>query len=100
GATSCSPTTWPSCTGSAPRSGPGQDDRRRIMKVGIALNMLQKPGLSDAAVFAEHMALGALAEPLGFDSLFALEHHFTGYAMSPSPTQLLSYYAGRTKRIM
>src|SRR5437870_3660231 len=61
--------------------------------------MLQKPGLSDAAVFAEHMALGDLAEPLGFDSLFALEHHFTGYAMSPSPTQLLSYYAGRTKRI-
>src|SRR6187401_289255 len=45
------------------------------------------------------MALGDLAEPLGFDSLFALEHHFTGYAMSPSPTQLLSYYAGRTKRV-
>lgn len=70
------------------------------MKVGIALNILTKPGLSDAAVFAEHMAIGDLAEPLGFDSLFALEHHFTGYAMSPSPTQLLSYYAGRTKRIM
>ena len=69
------------------------------MKVGVALNMLSKQGLSDAAVFAEHMALGDLAEPLGFDSLFALEHHFTGYAMSPSPTQLLSYYAGRTKRI-
>ena len=51
------------------------------MKVGIALNMLTKPGHSDAAVFAEHMALGDLAEPLGFDSLFALEHHFTGYAM-------------------
>jgi alkanesulfonate monooxygenase SsuD/methylene tetrahydromethanopterin reductase-like flavin-dependent oxidoreductase (luciferase family) len=70
------------------------------MKVGVALNMLQKEGRSDAEVFAEHMALGDLAEPLGFDSLFALEHHFTGYAMSPSPTQLLSYYAGRTKRIM
>ncbi len=69
------------------------------MKVGIALNILTKEGHSDAAVFAEHMALGDLAEPLGFDSLFALEHHFTGYAMSPSPTQLLSYYAGRTKRI-
>ena len=69
------------------------------MKVGIALNMLTKPGRSDAAVFAEHMALGDLAEPLGFDSLFALEHHFTGYAMSPSPTQLLSYYAGRTRRL-
>ena len=69
------------------------------MRVGIALNMLQKEGRSDADVFAEHLALGDLAEPLGFDSLFALEHHFTGYAMSPSPTQLLSYFAGRTRRI-
>jgi alkanesulfonate monooxygenase SsuD/methylene tetrahydromethanopterin reductase-like flavin-dependent oxidoreductase (luciferase family) len=69
------------------------------VKVGTALNILTKNGHSDAAVFSEHMALGDLAEPLGFDSLFALEHHFTGYAMSPSPTQLLSYYAGRTKRI-
>lgn len=70
------------------------------MKVGIALNMLTKEGRSDASVVAEHMALGDLAEPLGFDSLFALEHHFTGYAMSPAPTQLLAYYAGRTRRIM
>jgi alkanesulfonate monooxygenase SsuD/methylene tetrahydromethanopterin reductase-like flavin-dependent oxidoreductase (luciferase family) len=69
------------------------------MKVGIALNMLTKPGHSDAAVLTEHLTLGDLAEPLGFDSLFALEHHFTGYAMSPAPTQLLSYYAGRTRRI-
>jgi alkanesulfonate monooxygenase SsuD/methylene tetrahydromethanopterin reductase-like flavin-dependent oxidoreductase (luciferase family) len=69
------------------------------MKVGIALNMLTKEGRSDASVVHEHMALGDLAEPLGFDSLWALEHHFTGYAMSPAPTQLLAYYAGRTKRI-
>jgi alkanesulfonate monooxygenase SsuD/methylene tetrahydromethanopterin reductase-like flavin-dependent oxidoreductase (luciferase family) len=70
------------------------------MKVGVALNMLQQEGRSDSAVFADHLALGDLAEPLGFDSLFALEHHFTGYAMSPSPTQLLSYFAGRTRRIV
>src|SRR6187397_907613 len=70
------------------------------MKVGIALNMLCQAGRSDASVVGEHLALGDLAEPLGFDSLFALEHHFTGYAMSPSPTQLLSYIAGRTKRII
>jgi alkanesulfonate monooxygenase SsuD/methylene tetrahydromethanopterin reductase-like flavin-dependent oxidoreductase (luciferase family) len=69
------------------------------MRVGVALNMLTKPGLSDAAVFGEHLALGDLAEPLGFDSLFALEHHFTGYAMSPHPLQLLSYFAGRTRRL-
>jgi len=69
------------------------------MKVGIALNMLCQPGRSDASIVSEHLAMGDLAEPLGFDSLFALEHHFTGYAMSPAPTQLLSYYAGRTRRI-
>jgi alkanesulfonate monooxygenase SsuD/methylene tetrahydromethanopterin reductase-like flavin-dependent oxidoreductase (luciferase family) len=69
------------------------------MKVGMALNMLCQAGRSDAAVIGEHLAAGDLAEPLGFDSLFALEHHFTGYAMSPAPTQLLAYYAGRTKRI-
>jgi alkanesulfonate monooxygenase SsuD/methylene tetrahydromethanopterin reductase-like flavin-dependent oxidoreductase (luciferase family) len=69
------------------------------MKVGIALNMLSEPGRTDVAVVSDHLAMGDLAEPLGFDSLFALEHHFTGYAMSPSPTQLLSYYAGRTRRI-
>ncbi|MBV8779483.1 MAG: LLM class flavin-dependent oxidoreductase [Alphaproteobacteria bacterium] len=69
------------------------------MKVGIALNMLCQDGRSDASVVGEHLAMGDLAEPLGFDSLFALEHHFTGYAMSPAPTQLLAYYAGRTKRI-
>jgi alkanesulfonate monooxygenase SsuD/methylene tetrahydromethanopterin reductase-like flavin-dependent oxidoreductase (luciferase family) len=69
------------------------------MKVGTALNMLCQPGRSDASVVGEHLALGDLAEPLGFDSLFALEHHFTGYAMSPAPAQLLSYFAGRTRRI-
>jgi len=69
------------------------------MKVGIALNMLCQPGRSDASVVGEHLAIGDLAEPLGFDSLFALEHHFTGYAMSPAPAQLLSYFAGRTRRI-
>lgn len=69
------------------------------MKVGVALNMLHEPGRPDVAVVTEHLALGDLAEPLGFDSLWALEHHFTGYAMSPAPTQLLAYFAGRTKRV-
>ena len=48
------------------------------MQVGTALSVLAQPGRPDVALFNEHMALGDLAEPLGFDSLFALEHHFTG----------------------
>jgi alkanesulfonate monooxygenase SsuD/methylene tetrahydromethanopterin reductase-like flavin-dependent oxidoreductase (luciferase family) len=77
----------------------GTSSWRAAMKVGIALNMLCQRGRSDASVVGEHLASGDLAEPLGFDSLFALEHHFTGYAMSPAPTQLLAYFAGRTRRI-
>lgn len=69
------------------------------MKVGVALNMLHEHGRPDAAVVHEHLAEGDLVEPLGFNSLWALEHHFTGYAMSPAPTQTLAYFAGRTKRI-
>src|SRR5579862_4184173 len=72
---------------------------RIAMKVGIALNMLCQAGRSDSSVVGEHLAMGDLAEPLGFDSLFALEHHFTGYSMSPAPLQLLSYNAGRTHKI-
>ena len=69
------------------------------MKVGTALSILAQPGVPDVALYNEHRGIGDLAEPLGFDSLFALEHHFTGYSMSPAPLQLLSYYAGRTKKI-
>ena len=69
------------------------------MKVGVAMNMLYEHDKPDVAVVQEHLQLGDLVEPLGFDSLWALEHHFTGYAMSPAPTQLLAYFAGRTKRI-
>ena len=69
------------------------------MKIGVSLSILAQAGRSDVAVYKDHLELGDLAEPLGFDSIFALEHHFTGYSMSPAPTQLLSYFAGRTKRV-
>src|SRR3984885_12199872 len=69
------------------------------MQVGTALSVLAQPERPDAALYNEHMALGDLAAPPGFDSLVALEHRFTGYSMSPAPLQLLSYYAGRTRRI-
>ncbi len=55
--------------------------------------------MTDLELYQDAMALADLVEPLGFDSLWSLEHHFTGYAMTPSPLQFLSYYAGRTRRI-
>ena len=41
--------------------------REGIMQVGTALSILAQPGRPDVALFNEHMALGDLAEPLGFD---------------------------------
>jgi alkanesulfonate monooxygenase SsuD/methylene tetrahydromethanopterin reductase-like flavin-dependent oxidoreductase (luciferase family) len=70
------------------------------MKIGTDISVLAEPGRPDSSVLAEHLALADLAEPLGFDSLFTLEHHFTGYSMSPSPLQTLAYYAAKTTRIM
>lgn len=53
----------------------------------------------DAEVYRDTLRLGDLVEPLGFDSLWTVEHHFSPYAMTANPLQLLSYFAGRTRRV-
>jgi alkanesulfonate monooxygenase SsuD/methylene tetrahydromethanopterin reductase-like flavin-dependent oxidoreductase (luciferase family) len=45
------------------------------------------------------LQLGDLAEPLGFDGIWAPDHCGTPYGMTPNPLQLLSYFAGRTQRV-
>ena len=53
----------------------------------------------DAQIYQEQFRLGNLVEPLGFDSLWTVEHHFTPYTMVNNPTQFLAYFAGCTQRI-
>ncbi|MCC7364529.1 MAG: LLM class flavin-dependent oxidoreductase [Dehalococcoidia bacterium] len=53
----------------------------------------------DAQIYREQFHLGKLVEPLGFDSLWTVEHHFTPYTMITNPTQFLAYFAGQTTRI-
>ena len=60
---------------------------------------LPSPRASDAQVYREQFHLGRLVEPLGFDSLWTVEHHFTPYTMVNNPTQFLAYFAGCTERI-
>jgi alkanesulfonate monooxygenase SsuD/methylene tetrahydromethanopterin reductase-like flavin-dependent oxidoreductase (luciferase family) len=43
--------------------------------------------------------LADLAEPLGFDGIWAPEHQGTPYGMTPNPIQTLTYFAGRTERV-
>lgn len=70
------------------------------MKTGLSMLFMGsgKAG-TDGDVYREDMALAAMAEPLGFDSVWATEHHFTDYSMIPNPLQFLAYMAGRTSRI-
>jgi len=56
-------------------------------------------GTSDQHAWERDIQLAGLAEPLGFDTLSAVEHHFSNYAMSPDNLQFLSYMAGQTSKI-
>lgn len=58
-----------------------------------------KPKISDAEIYANELRLGRLAEPLGFNSIFLAEHHFTPYVLVPNPLSLLPYFAAVTEEI-
>ncbi len=64
------------------------------MDVGLGM-IFQNPdrGRSDREVYREELRLGSLAEPLGFDSIWGVEHHFTDYTMCPDVLQYLTYFA-------
>src|SRR6266436_7640116 len=55
--------------------------------------------LSDAEVYRQELRLAEMAEPLGFDSVWSVEHHFDDYTMVPDVLQFLSYMAGKTKHV-
>jgi alkanesulfonate monooxygenase SsuD/methylene tetrahydromethanopterin reductase-like flavin-dependent oxidoreductase (luciferase family) len=57
------------------------------------------PDVPDVDVYRDNRALGDLVEPLGFDSLFAVEHHMTPHHMTGRGLGILTYFAGRTERI-
>ena len=68
------------------------------MHVGMAV-IFQNPGAArpDGDVYRDDLHLADLAEPLGFESVWGVEHHFTDYTMCPDVLQFLSYMAGRTQ---
>src|ERR1700683_498997 len=70
------------------------------MKVGGAV-IFQNPHnvRSDRDVYTEDLHIGDLYEPLGFDSIWSVEHHFDDYTMCPAVLHFLPYFAGRTKTI-
>jgi alkanesulfonate monooxygenase SsuD/methylene tetrahydromethanopterin reductase-like flavin-dependent oxidoreductase (luciferase family) len=53
-------------------------------------------GISDAQVWDEEIRLARLADELGYDVLWSVEHHFYDYSFCPDNLQLMSYLAGIT----
>ena len=56
-------------------------------------------GRTPAAVFRENLEQAALAEELGFDSVWLVEHHFSDYALVGDPTVFAAALAERTRRV-
>jgi alkanesulfonate monooxygenase SsuD/methylene tetrahydromethanopterin reductase-like flavin-dependent oxidoreductase (luciferase family) len=69
------------------------------MKVGMTLQLTSFGNKPDHETYQDELSLADMAEKLNFDSVWCLDHHFTGYVMSPDPVALLMYVAGRTKRV-
>ena len=70
------------------------------MHVGMA-SIFQNPmnERSDFEVYQDEVALACMAEGLGFESVWGVEHHFTDYTMCPDVLQFLSYMAGKTTTV-
>jgi alkanesulfonate monooxygenase SsuD/methylene tetrahydromethanopterin reductase-like flavin-dependent oxidoreductase (luciferase family) len=71
------------------------------MKIGLN-SLMQNIGApeTDGEAIAAELELALRAEELGFDSVWAVEHHFSGYSIQPNPLLWLTYLAARTERIL
>ncbi len=63
------------------------------MDVGIQMVFSSHgwPGIRDSQVVDEELRLARLADELGFDVVWSVEHHFFDYSFCPDNAQLLSY---------
>ena len=70
------------------------------MKVGLSC-IFQNPwnNLNDFDVYQHEIKMAEQAEDLGYDSIWGVEHHFTGYTMCPDVTQWLTYVAAKTEKV-
>jgi alkanesulfonate monooxygenase SsuD/methylene tetrahydromethanopterin reductase-like flavin-dependent oxidoreductase (luciferase family) len=67
------------------------------MRVSLQLIFQNFGGaLPDAEHVGIEMRLAELAEPLGYDGVFVVEHHFFDYAACPDNAQFLSWLAAKT----
>jgi alkanesulfonate monooxygenase SsuD/methylene tetrahydromethanopterin reductase-like flavin-dependent oxidoreductase (luciferase family) len=69
------------------------------MKLSLAYEM-QRPMVDDHAVIEETIEQCVLADEMGFDTVWFVEHHFlTGFSMSPCPEVIFGALSRLTRRI-
>ena len=71
------------------------------MDIGVLMLFQNHPNLpmADYDMYKKELGVCEMAEPLGFDSIWAVEHHFTDYTLCPNPIEMLTYLAGMTDKI-
>jgi alkanesulfonate monooxygenase SsuD/methylene tetrahydromethanopterin reductase-like flavin-dependent oxidoreductase (luciferase family) len=68
------------------------------MHIGLGTAISAFGGLyNDSELYENEVRLCDQAEALGFESIWAVEHHFSDYNMIPNPLQFLTFMAGRTR---
>ena len=69
------------------------------MRLSLAYEM-QRPVVDDHAVVEETIEQCVLADKMGFDAVWFVEHHFlTSFSMSPCPEVMFGALSRLTKRI-
>ena len=71
------------------------------MKIVFTSGIRTLPGKPQqlADLYRDHLEEAVLAEELGFDCVWASEHHFSPDAWNPSPFTFLAAVAARTARV-
>ena len=65
----------------------------------LSKDFSKPPIQQDHEIFQEDLELADLSESLGYDAIWATEHHFTPYELMPAALQFLPYFAGRTEKV-
>src|SRR5690606_7692439 len=90
-----------------------QQEEQALMKVGMGIVPQNYPDWdryasedwdapyvrADTSVYEDALAMARLAEEVGLDSIWTVEHHFTPYIIVPNPVQFLTYIAGATRNM-
>lgn len=70
------------------------------MHIGLGLQFANLDrAVGDADVYDLELGLAGRAEDAGFDSVWVSEHHFSDYQLTSQQSMVLSWVAGRTRRV-